>query len=312
MKIIFWGSSELCIPLLEKIKEGFQLFAVVTAIDKPQGRHLKILPGPVKQWAQNNNINVLQPEKLSSNEILYTELKSLQPDFFVVLSYGKVIPEKYLQIPRIAPLNIHPSLLPKFRGPAPLEWALISGEKETGISVILMDKNIDTGRILTQVKIKIDDDDDIFTLRKKISGLLFNCLIDAIEKVSKGYKGEEQKGPASYAPKLKKEDGKIDWNENVISIHNKIRGLADWPGAYTFLIYPKGKKMIKIIKSTLFSLEDSCLKPGTFVDLKRKILVACGKGILCVERIQEEGRKIQTAIEYLNGHFKILKDGYFQ
>ncbi|MCX7706045.1 MAG: methionyl-tRNA formyltransferase [bacterium] len=312
MKIVFWGSSEIGIPLLEKIKARFDLLSVVTAVDKPQGRHLKIIPGPIKKWAQKNNIRIFQPEKLTGNQEFYNELKKLKPDLFVVLSYGKIIPHSYLEIPEIAPLNIHPSLLPKFRGPAPLEWALIKGERETGITVILMDKNIDTGRILPQIKVKIDEKDDIFSLREKVSCLFFDCLIEAITKLLQGYTGEEQKGIVSYAPKLKKEDGKIKWNENALVIHNKIRGLADWPGAYTFLVYPQGKRMLKIKKSAVFSMENSGSEPGRFVDLNKKILVACGSGILSIEKLQEEGKKIQTAIEYLNGHHKILKESYLQ
>lgn len=313
MKIVFWGSSEFGIPLLEKIYENFELVGVVTAIDKPQGRHLKILPGPVKIWAQKHDIKVFQPEKLSEkNNILYEQLQELNPEIFVVLSYGKIIPRKFLEIPEIAAVNIHPSLLPKYRGPAPVEWTLINGEKETGVSVILMDENIDTGKILAQTKIEITDDDDIFSLRKKLSDLLFDTFMEAIKKLEDGYRGEEQKGIASYAPKLKKEDGKINWNQDVISIHNRIRGLADWPGTYTFLVYPEGKRLLKIKKSRISSTQNVCSKPGTFVDLNKKILVACGKGILSIEKLQEEGKKTQSAPEYLNGHFKILKEGYLQ
>lgn len=312
MKIIFWCSSEFGIPLVEKIKENFQLAAIVTAIDKPQGRHLKILPGPVKLWAQKNNTMVFQPKKLSGNQEFYTELKKLEPDLFVVLSYGRIIPQEYLEIPHIAPVNIHPSLLPGYRGPAPMEWSLVNGEKEAGITVIIMDKNIDTGRILSQIKVEIDKKDDIFSLREKLSGLLFDCLKDAIEKLSKGYRGEEQKGTVSYAPKLKKDDGKINWKESAVSIHNKIRGLVDWPGAYTFLVSTKGKKLLKIKKSSVEKEYGKYAEPGTFIDLTGKILVACGSGILKIEKLQEEGKKVQGAIEYINGHIRILKEGHFQ
>ncbi|MCM8788860.1 MAG: methionyl-tRNA formyltransferase, partial [Candidatus Omnitrophica bacterium] len=228
------------------------------------------------------------------------------------ISYGKIISEKFLKIQELCSLNVHPSLLPKFRGPAPMEWTLANGEKETGVTVILMDKNIDTGKIISQKVLSIEENDDIFTLREKLSFICFNVLEDAIVKFASGYRGIEQSGIVSYAPKLKKNDGRINWNDSVVSIHNRIRGFADWPGAYTFLVSPKGKKLLKIKKS---SVEKECgkyAKPGTFIDLNKQILVACEDGALRIEQIQEEGKKQQTAIEYLNGHLKILKDGYLQ
>lgn len=310
MKIVYWGSSAFGIPCLDKIRQFYDIVAVVTSPDKPKGRHLKILPGPIKVWAEKNCIKVFQPEKLTENTELYNALKNLNPDLFVVISYGKIIPARYLEIPKLGPLNVHPSLLPKFRGSAPMEWALVNGEKETGVTVILMDASIDTGKILSQKAIKIDEDDDIFTLREKLSCLSFEVLQDAINRIASGFKGEEQKGIASYAPKLKKKDGRINWNESAISIHNKVRGLADWPGAYTFLISPKGKRLLKIKKSRVETEIEVSNKPGIFVSLEKRILVACGKGILEILQLQEEGKKQQTSLEYLNGHLKILKEGF--
>ncbi|MCM8815864.1 MAG: methionyl-tRNA formyltransferase [Candidatus Omnitrophica bacterium] len=312
MRIIFWGSSEFGIPCLEKIKQAYNLVAIVTAVDKPCGRHLKILPGPVKLWAVKNNIKCFQPEKLTGNDDFYKALKEIEPDLFVVISYGKIIPEKFLRIPKLSSINVHPSLLPKFRGPAPIEWAIVNGEKETGVTVIVMDENIDTGKILSQKVLNIEENDDIFTLREKLSLICFDVLKDAIARFVSGYRGIEQTGKVSYAPKLKKSDGKINWNDSAISIHNKIRGFADWPGAYSFLISPKRKKLLKIKKSEVEKETGKYTEPGRFVDLNKKILVACGQGVLRIEKIQEEGKRQQTAIEYLNGHLNILKDSYLQ
>ncbi len=312
MRIIFWGSSNFGIQCLEEIKKSYNLLAVVTAPDKPRGRHLRILPGPVKLWAQKNNIMVLQPETLSGNYEFYRILKELSPDLFVVISYGKIIPKEYLEIPKLGPLNVHPSLLPKFRGSAPMEWALLSGEKETGITVIMMDENIDTGKILSQKSIPIDKEDDIFSLREKLSLISFGVLQEAIHKIASGFRGEKQKGLSSYARKLNKSDGRINWSDSAISIHNKIRGLADWPGAFTFLATEKTEKMLKIKKAKVEDEQLICSKPGTFVDLNKKILVACSIGILNIEKLQEEGKKQQTALEYLNGHREILKFGFLK
>jgi len=310
MKIVYWGSSAFGIRCLETLKEIGEIVAVVTSPDKPKGRHLKITPGPVKIWAQKENIVVLQPEELKNNTELSSLLLSMKPDFFIVLSYGKIIPENYLKIPAIASLNIHPSLLPKYRGPAPMEWVLINGEKETGVTVILMNKDIDAGKIICKNILKIEQHDDIFTLREKLSVLATETIKEAIKKVLSGYQGEEQQGDVSYAPKLKKSDGLIKWENSAVSIHNRVRGLADWPGAFTFLNLQNRKILLKIKKSSIEKEEGNYGKPGTFVDLNKKILVACGTGILKIEQIQQEGKKPQSAIEYLNGHINLLKQGY--
>jgi len=312
MRIIYWGSSDFGIPCLEKLHQKHSVAAIITSPDKPQGRHLKIISGPIKIWAEKHNIDILQPKKISGNNKLLDMLKSLKPDFFVVISYGKIIPEDYLKIPVFAPLNVHPSLLPEYRGPAPMEWALINGEKETGISVISMVDEVDAGNIISVAKTIINDEDDIFTLRERLSYIAADVLIDAIEKVASGYKGEKQSGNVSYAPKLKKSDGHINWQDNANSIHNKIRGLVDWPGAYTFLISDKGKRLLKIKKSRVEDASTIHKNPGRFLEDKRRMLVLCGQGILELISIQEEGKKETSAVEYLNGHRKILRQACLQ
>ena len=253
-----------------------------------------------------------EPENLSKNYGLLDIFQSLKPDFFVVVSYGKMIPEKFFNIPLLASLNVHPSLLPKYRGPAPMEWALINGEKETGVSVILMTKEIDAGNIISSQKVIINPEDDIFILRKKLYRIASVILLDAIEKILLGYKGQQQTGDSSYAPKLKKTDGHINWNQNAVSIHNRIRGLADWPGAYTFVVSEGYKKMLKIKKSFVEDATRLFENPGRFIENKKRLLVSCGQGILELLRVQEEGKKEISSIEYLNGHYKIIKDGFLE
>ena len=312
MKIIYWGSSAFGIPCLETLKKSCQILAVVTSPDKPKGRHLKITPGPIKIWAQNNSILVLQPEKLKGNTEFLNILKSFNPDLFIIISYGKIIPEEYLKIPKIAPINVHPSLLPKYRGSAPIEWALINGERETGVSVIFVTRDVDAGNIISQKSIIIEDQDDIFTLREKLSNIAVEVLLEGFNKLKDGFRGKQQEGKVSYAPKLKKTDGKIVWAGSATSIHNRIRALADWPGTYTFLFSKKGCRMIKIISSIVEKDTGSYGLPGRFVDLNKKILVACGEGMLRIERLQEQGKKQQNALDYLNGHFHLLKDGHLE
>ncbi|HOK80469.1 MAG TPA: methionyl-tRNA formyltransferase, partial [bacterium] len=272
----------------------------------------KITPGPIKIWAQNNNIPVLQPEKLKDNIEFLNLIKSLKPDLFVVISYGKIIPKEYLKIPRIAPINVHPSLLPEYRGPAPMEWALMDGKKQTGVSVIFVTDDVDAGNIISQKSTFIEDRDNIFTLREKLSKIAVDVLTDSLVKLKNGYRGKQQEGKVSYAPKLKKTDGRINWSNSATSIHNRIRAFADWPGTYTFLVSNKGCRMLKIISSTVEKDTGIYESPGRFVDLNKKILVACGEGILRIERLQEQGKKQQNALDYLNGHFHLLKDGHFE
>ncbi len=312
MKIVYWGSSPFGIPCLERLRRQHSVIAVITSPDKPRGRHLKIIPGPVKTWAQKYGIRVFQPEKLSKNYELFDKLQSLKPDFFVVISYGKIIPEDYLKIPALAPLNVHPSLLPEYRGCAPMEWTLINGEKQTGVSVISMINEVDAGKIISSQKINIDSEDDIFTLREKLSNIASDVLMDAIEKVVSGCVGEEQVGKVSYAPKLKKSDGHINWQDSAESIHNRIRGVADWPGAYSFLVSGKGKRILKIRKSRVEDASTFSQTPGRFLENKKRLLVLCGQGILELLRVQEQGKKEISAIEYLNGHRKILKESILQ
>ncbi|HON06453.1 MAG TPA: methionyl-tRNA formyltransferase [bacterium] len=312
MRIIYWGSSDFGIPCIEKLHQKHSVVAVIASPDKPQGRHLKVISGPIKIWAEKHNIDIFQPKKISGNDELLNILKSLKPDFFVVISYGKIIPEDYLKIPVFVPLNVHPSLLPKYRGPAPMEWALINGEKETGVSVISMVDEVDAGDIISVAKTIISDEDNIFTLRERLSYIAADVLMDAIEKVSSGYKGEKQSGNISYAPKLKKSDGHINWQDNAVSIHNKIRGLADWPGAYTFIVSTKGKRLLKIKKSRVEDASTIHNNPGRFLEDKKRMLVLCGQGILELISIQEEGKKETSAVEYLNGHHKILREAYLQ
>lgn len=310
MKIIYWGSSAFGIPCLERLYKKHSVVAVITSPDKPQGRHLKIIPGPIKMWAQQNSISVFQPENLSGNHKLYCALQSLKPDFFVIISYGKILPEDYLKIPGFASLNVHPSLLPKFRGSAPMEWTLINGEKQTGVSVISMVGKVDAGKIISSKKITINNEDDIFTLREKLSEIAVDVLVDAIEKIITGYQGKQQVGKVSYASKLKKSDGHINWHNTAESIYNRIRALADWPGAYTFVVSNKGKKMLKIKKSRVEDRSTLHNNPGRFIENKKRLLVSCGKGILEFIRVQEEGKKEINATDYLNGHREILKEAY--
>lgn len=301
MKIIFFGSDEFGIPSLNKLKEKYILTGVVTAPDRPKGRGLKLLPTVIKKWAEENNIPVYTPENLDDEFI--SLIKSLKPDLIVLISYGKKLPPEILKVPKLCAINLHPSLLPKYRGAAPVEWALINGEKETGITTITMEKKIDSGEIILQKKFPVLPDDNAITLKKRLSLASPDILIESIEKIKKGEKTEKQKGKPSYARKLKKEDGKIDWRKKAVEIHNLIRGVVEWPTAFTFIETEKGRKMIKIFKSEPGKENGKWGKEGEIIETGDDFIeVACGEGTLKIKVLQIEGKKKMGTDEFLRGY----------
>lgn len=297
MRIIFFGSDEFGIPCLEELKRNYKIVGIVTSPDKPKGRGMKLSPTPVKEWAIRNNIDVYQPSKLEGEFCEF--LKGKEIDLLILISYGKILPKEILKIPKFAPLNLHPSLLPKYRGAAPIEWALINGEKETGITVIKMDEKIDEGEIVVQRKVEIKRTDDIFTLKKRLMEISPSVLLEGISAIKEGKPTKPQKGTPSFARKLKKEDGLIKWEKSAEEIYNLVRGIAEWPTAYTFLPTKKGKKYLRI-----FSVEvsEGKGKPGEVINTGKDFIeVACGKGSIKLKRVQMEGKKILDVEEFLRG-----------
>ncbi|MCM8784735.1 MAG: methionyl-tRNA formyltransferase [Candidatus Omnitrophica bacterium] len=305
MKIIFFGSDNFGIPSVEILKRNFELVAVVTAPDKPKGRGLKISPNPVKEWAIANGINVYQPEKFEESFI--DKIKKISPDLIVLISYGKILPSSILNIPKITSINVHPSLLPKYRGPAPIEWALINGETKTGITLIKMDENIDTGQIIIQKEVEISPFDNAFTLKNRLSILAAEVLYKGIEIIKQGGKTYLQKGESSYARKLKKEDGLIKWEEPAEKIHNLVRGVIIWPTAYTYLPTNSVKKIIKIYKTEIGNKEGKFGEKGEIIKIEKDYIeVACGEGTLKIKELQLEGKKRMTVSQFLCGYRNLL------
>lgn len=292
------GTPEFAIPSLEALKQ-FNIVAIVTQSDKPRGRGLKMSASPVKQWAIENGIKVLQPEKLKDEGVL-EEFKKLEPDYIVVASYGKILPPQVLKIPKKFALNVHPSLLPEYRGAAPVPWALINGEKETGVTIFEMDEGMDTGRILYQVKTEIKKDETAGDLLRRLSFIGAEALIKTIEGIENGSitPREQDHSRATYAPMLKKEDGLIRWELSAEEINNRIRGMNPWPGCYTYW----NGKLLKIWFAE-FTDENSSEKPSTVVDIKNDaIYVQTGKGLLVIKELQLEGKKRMKTKDFLSGH----------
>jgi len=301
MKIAFWGTSSFALPSLEKIFQSqHKILCVITQPDKKQGRHLLRKAPPVKIRAEELDLKVIQPKILRDKDFL-NYLKSLEPELFVVVSYGKILPKEILEIPKLFSINLHASLLPKYRGGAPINWAILNGEKETGISVFRINEVMDGGEIILQKKISILEEDDALTLGEKLSKEGADLLLEAIELIEKGeakfFPQDESK--VSFAPLLKKEDGRINWNNPAEKIYNQIRGLLPWPGCYCFW----KDKLLKIWKAKIVEGDFSKFKGGEIVDFKKDgLLVATGKGGLLIEELQLEGKKRLSADKFLMGY----------
>jgi len=300
MKIVFFGSSEFALPSLKALIESeHKVLAVVTQPDREKGRHRDIVPTPVKEIAVKNKIPLFQPENVSDDGSS-KYLKKLRADLFVVVSFGQILSGKLLAIPRTYSINIHPSALPKYRGAAPANWAIIKGEEKTALTAIRMNEKMDAGDIIMQRKVPIEKSDNAVTLLNKLAYLGSILLIDTIRFIEMDkviYKKQNTK-KSTLAPKLKKEDGLIDWKKPAQEIHNLVRGLVPWPSAYTLL----GEKTLKIYKSeTLIYYEKP--EPGKVVDTKRdSISVSCGKNLLIIRELQLEGGKRMDAASFLRGH----------
>jgi methionyl-tRNA formyltransferase len=307
MALIFFGTPQFAVPSLKAlINEKEDIALVVTQPDKVKGRGHMLSSPPVKELALSYGLRVLQPNKIR-NENFYNELRSIAPEFIIVVAYGKILPEEILNLPKFGCINVHASLLPEYRGAAPIQWALINGEKVTGITTMLMDKGLDTGDMLLRSELEIKADDNSETLFKKLSELGAKTLIDTIKGMREGkIKPVPQTGEASYAPPLKKEDGKIDWNRTSDELFNFVRGMYPWPSAFCYF----NDERIKIVRShkSEVGIQKEAV-PGRIVKASDgEMIVETGKGFLSIEELQPEGKKVMSAKAFLAG--RKLKEGY--
>lgn len=302
MKIVFMGTPEFAVPSLERLHKEFGVEAVITQPDKQKGRGKKIAMPEVKEAALKLSIPVYQPDKLRADFETIEAIKSLSPDFIVVVAFGQILPKEILDIPKHGCVNLHASLLPKYRGAAPINWAIIRGEKITGNTTMLMDEGLDTGDILLKSEVKITEDMTAGELHDilKIDGA--ELLIKTLRGLADGkIKPVKQSGwDGFYASMLNKEMAHIDWSKSSGDIHNLIRGLNPWPIAFT----QYNNTIMKIYRSEVVnSNENKEIKPGTILDVsKTGITVACGKGIILLKSIQFPGGKPMPVSEYIKGH----------
>ncbi|MFA5345491.1 MAG: methionyl-tRNA formyltransferase [Candidatus Omnitrophota bacterium] len=303
MKIVFFGSAHFAVPSLEVlIKSPYEICAVVTQPDKKKGRHLHLGQTDVKALADKAGLKVFQPENVNSGgSIKY--LKGLSADIFVIVAYGQILSQEALDLAKIFPINIHASLLPRYRGAAPINWAVINGEKSTGITIIQVTRKMDAGPILMQEKIPVSQGDDSVILEDRLRKLGAELLLDALGEIeNKTFKlilqDEKQ---AVMAPKLRKEDGYIDWSLPAYKIYNKVRGCLPWPAAFTRY----KDKLLKIYKLEIGSVPVgfSGARPGEILNAtKEGLAVKAGDGYLVIKDLQLEGRRRMPALDFTAGH----------
>ncbi len=331
LKIIFIGTPDFAVPNLNKlIKSNYDIISVITQPDKKVGRKQEVVFSPVKKVALKHDIPLLQPKKIKE---IYNKIKELKPDIIITVAYGQIISKNILDIPKFGCINIHGSLLPKYRGASPIQCAILKDNKKTGITIMEMNEKMDEGDIISQKEIEINNNDTASSLHDKLSTLGSALLLETLPKI---FKKEIKYTPqdnnkATYAKILKKEDGKIDWNKNANEIDSMIRAFYPWPGTYSELrilnpcligrllkrrheSMPHRQvteeatriKRLKIVNAGVYKISND-LKPGTIFKTKDgNLAIKCGKNSLILEKVQLEGKKETSGKEFLRGHENIL------
>ena len=317
MKIVFMGTPDFAEESLKAIYEaGYEIVSVVTNPDRPKGRGMKMIPSPVKEFATEKGLRIFQPEKVKNNEEFVNALKVLKPDVICVVAYGKILPKEILDIPPYGCINVHASLLPKYRGAAPVQWAVLNGDKITGATTMYMDVGMDTGDIILKESVEIGEEETTGELWDRLKVIGGKLLVETLRQIEKGIEPREKQGEDyTVAPMLSKDMAKIDWNsKNAEELKNLVRGLNPIMGAYTFW---KGKKIkfwkVQVVEEDKIQVENlSFLKNGTVIlsDPKEGIYIKCKEGILKVLEIQGENSKRMSIQDYLRGNpiqeFEIL------
>ena len=300
MRIIFAGSPAFAVPSLERLLETpHDIVGVITQPDRPAGRGLKLRSPPVKDLAVRNGLTVHQPEKFNTRSFLDL-VEGLEPDLILVVAYGKIFRRRSLALPRFGCVNLHASLLPKYRGIAPVNHALIAGERETGVTTIFMDEGIDTGDTILSMPTPIGEDETAGEVLDRLAVMGAGLVAETCDLIAGGKapRRRQDESRASYAPKLAKEDGWIRWGSSAREIHNLIRGVTPWPGALA--VYGDGP--VKILRSSTGGAGEH--PPGTVigVDSDKGILVSCSEGSLWLGRLQAQGRKAVTGADFARGY----------
>jgi methionyl-tRNA formyltransferase len=302
MRIVFVGTGEIGVPTIRALlNSGHEVVAVVTQPDKPVGREQSIEPPPIKKEIAKTRIQILQPARIRDQQAIQ-EIRGFMPDVIVVVAYGQILPRDVLEIPRIACLNLHASLLPRWRGAAPIQAAIAAGDCETGVTVMYMDEGLDTGDIVLQRNVEILPNDTGGSLHDRLAQIAPETLLESLRLLAAGNAPRipQDNALATYAPKLKREHGQIDWREPAEAIERKIRAYNPWPGAFMKI----DRQNLKIFSASVVGLNG---QPAEILRSGKDLIVATGKGALCLTQVQLEGKKRMTAAEFLRGHGAIVR-----
>jgi methionyl-tRNA formyltransferase len=298
MKIVFFGTSNFALPILEALNQHHQIAAVVTAPDAPVGRKQEFSESPVSALAKDLKLTTLKPEMLKGNQEFLEQLAGLNAEMFVVASYGKILPAEFVTLPPHKTLNVHPSLLPKYRGASPIQYALLNGDNKTGTSIMLMDEQMDHGPVLAQEEVIIDSDDSFFTLSDRLARVSAQLLVNTVP----GYVDEsiqpraQDDNQAVLTKILTKQDGRIVWQKTAAEIHNQFRAFYPWPGIWTTW----NGKMLKITDCRIADRSENSQLPGTVLDGG---VAACGQNtFLQINSLQLEGKNETSIADFLNGY----------
>jgi methionyl-tRNA formyltransferase len=299
LNLVFCGTPEFAVPTLEKLVEsGFNIRLVLTQPDRPKGRGLEVVPSPVKQAAEKLHLPMYQPERIKTNEDLRAKLEEITPDAIIVVGYGRIIPKWMLDLPRFGNINLHASLLPKYRGAAPIQWAIANGESVTGVTAMRIDEGLDTGDILLQQELAINNDDTSESLSPKLAATGGDMMIETLRGLESGTikPRPQNNADATLAPILRKEDGRIDFSRSAQEIYNRFRGFQPWPGAFTTF---RGK----LLNVTGMKPAPEFVPPGTLFVKGNQLFAGCGhNSAVELLELQPEGKKRIPAKDFIHGY----------
>jgi len=317
INVVFFGTPEFAVPILEALcLSDFKPRAVITAPDKPVGRGQELTSSPIKIASQKFQIPVFEPK---NKEELIAQTLNLKPNLIVVAAYGKILPKEILDAPKYGSVNVHPSLLPKYRGPSPIQFTILNGDSETGTTIMLMNERMDEGAILSQEVALINSDDTAESLSQRLATISAKLLIRTLghwiilKEMPKGaqhliYPQEQDSSQATYTKIIVKQDGKIFWDKSALELERQIRAFTPWPGSFTYFSTPEQKPLnLKILKASVLSLQTEKELGEIFITSDQKLAAQTGKDCLTIDELQLEGSKVMPATDFLNGHPEIIE-----
>ena len=299
ISLIFIGTGNIGVPLLEALAEDerFDVKLVITQVDKPAGRKMELTPSPIKQKADELGIEIAQPDKINEVENV-KKCEKIKPDMIVLYAYGQILSKELLDIPKFGSINVHASLLPKYRGASPVQQSLLSQDEKTGISIMKMEEKMDSGPVYKQFDLQISDDDNALTLADRLANLSAHEIPDLLYTIAQGdlSPAPQDDSQASYCEKIQKSDGEINWNEDAKTIHAKIRAYTGWPGTFTFW----DNKRLKIISGQADAYDE--MEPGKIIEKDHLIFIGTKKGSIVPDNVQLEGKTVQDINAFIKGY----------